>query len=115
VNEVGRACDTHGRGEKSVQGFCGKASGERSLGRLRHRWENGIRMDLWDIGSGSGVHSVGLGWGPVASFCEYSDEPLGSGTTELVSSFKQRKKLQISLKFPQPSQITTILSFMIDQ
>jgi hypothetical protein len=25
VNEVGEACGTHGRGEKSVQGFGGKA------------------------------------------------------------------------------------------
>jgi hypothetical protein len=25
ANEVGRACGTHGRGEKSVQGFGGKA------------------------------------------------------------------------------------------
>jgi hypothetical protein len=25
VNEVGRACGTHGRGEKSVQGFGGEA------------------------------------------------------------------------------------------
>jgi hypothetical protein len=25
ANEVGEACGTHGRGEKSEQGFCGKA------------------------------------------------------------------------------------------
>ena len=28
----------------------GKPTGKRSLGRLRHRWENNIRMDLEVIG-----------------------------------------------------------------
>jgi hypothetical protein len=27
---------------------------------------------------------LGPGWGPVADFCEYGDEPAGSGATELV-------------------------------
>jgi hypothetical protein len=27
-----------------------KPEGKRPLGRLRHRWENGIRMDLREIG-----------------------------------------------------------------
>jgi hypothetical protein len=36
---VGRACGTHGRGEKSVQGFGGKA-----------RWKDGIRMGLREFG-----------------------------------------------------------------
>jgi hypothetical protein len=31
----------------------GKAEGKRSLGRPRHRWEDGIRMDLREIGWGS--------------------------------------------------------------
>jgi hypothetical protein len=35
----------HGRGEKSVQGFGGKAQ-MRPLRRLRHRWEDEIKMDL---------------------------------------------------------------------
>jgi hypothetical protein len=50
-NEVGVACDTHGR-EKSVQGFGGKPEGKRSLGRSRRKWEDGIRIDLGDIGWG---------------------------------------------------------------
>jgi hypothetical protein len=49
---VGRTCGTHGRGEKSVQGFGGKVQRKRPLRRLRHRWENGIRMDLWESGWG---------------------------------------------------------------
>jgi hypothetical protein len=49
-NEVGGTCGTHGRGEKSVQGFGGKARRRRPLGRPRRRWEDGIRMDLTEIG-----------------------------------------------------------------
>jgi hypothetical protein len=30
-NEVGGACGTHGRGEKSVQGFGGKARGKETI------------------------------------------------------------------------------------
>jgi hypothetical protein len=31
----------------------GKAEGKRSLGRPRHRWEDGVRMDLREIVWGS--------------------------------------------------------------
>jgi hypothetical protein len=31
----------------------GKPEGKRPLGRPRHRWEGGIRMDLREIGWGS--------------------------------------------------------------
>jgi hypothetical protein len=51
-NEVGRACGTHGRGEKYVQGFGGKARRKRPLVRPRRRWEDGIRMDIREIGWG---------------------------------------------------------------
>jgi hypothetical protein len=50
VNEVGRTCGTHGRGEKSVQGFGGKARRKKRLRRPRGGWEDGIRMDLREIG-----------------------------------------------------------------
>jgi hypothetical protein len=54
-NEVGGACGTHGRGEKSVKGFYGrKPEGKRPLGRPRCIWEDGIRMDLKEIGWRSG-------------------------------------------------------------
>jgi hypothetical protein len=49
-NEVGGACGTHWTAEKSVQGFGGKAQRKRPLGRQRRRWEDGIRMDLGEIG-----------------------------------------------------------------
>jgi hypothetical protein len=51
-NEVGRACGMHGRGDKRVQDFTGKAGRKRPLERPRRRWENGIEMDLREIGWG---------------------------------------------------------------
>jgi hypothetical protein len=47
---VGGTCGTYGRGEKSVQDFVGKLKGKRELRRPRHRWEDGIRIDLREIG-----------------------------------------------------------------
>jgi hypothetical protein len=52
--------------------------------RPRRRWEDGIRMDLREIGLG-GLDSTGSGQGPVAGCCECGDEPSGSCATELVS------------------------------
>jgi hypothetical protein len=40
--------------EKNVyKALMGKPEGKRPLGRPRHRWEDGIRMDLREIGWGS--------------------------------------------------------------
>jgi hypothetical protein len=61
---VGRACGTLGRGQESVHTrFCGgKPEGKRPFGRLRHRWEDGTRIDLREIGWGRGrMDSVGSG------------------------------------------------------
>jgi hypothetical protein len=83
---VGGACGTHGRGEKSVQGFGGKARRKETMGRPRRRWEYGIRMDLREIGlGGCGLDSTGSGQRPLADSCECGDEPSGSCVTELVS------------------------------
>jgi hypothetical protein len=49
---VGRACETHGRGEKSVQGFVSKPKGKRSLGRARRGREDGMRLDVRETGWG---------------------------------------------------------------
>jgi hypothetical protein len=58
----------------------------RPLGRPGRRWEDGIRMDLRDIGlGGCGLHSTGSGQGPVAGCCECGDEPSGFCATELVN------------------------------
>jgi hypothetical protein len=42
ANEVGGACGTHGRGEKSVQGFGGKARRKETTGKTKAwvgRWD----------------------------------------------------------------------------
>jgi hypothetical protein len=56
----------------------GKPKGKIPLGRPRHRWEDGIRLEeCW-------LDFTGSGWGLVAGCCEYGDEPSGSCTMELV-------------------------------
>jgi hypothetical protein len=77
----------------------GKPEGKSPLGSPRRRWEDGIRMDLGETGlGGCGLDSTSSGQGPVASCCEYDDEPLGSCATELVITqlpFHRLHKLQI--------------------
>jgi hypothetical protein len=83
---VGRVCGMHGRGEKVYKVLVGKREGKRPLGRPGRRWEDGIRMDLGDIGLwGCGLDLTSSGQGPVAGCCERGDEPLGSCATELVN------------------------------
>jgi hypothetical protein len=64
----------------------GKLERKRPLGRPKRRWEDGIKMDLREIGlgGGGGLDSSGSGQGPVAGCCECGDEPSGSCATELV-------------------------------
>jgi hypothetical protein len=47
---VGRACGTHGRRDKVYNVLVGKPEGKNPFERPRHRWEDGIRMDLREIG-----------------------------------------------------------------
>jgi hypothetical protein len=64
----------------------GKPEGNRPLGRSRRGGEDGIRMDVREIGLGEcRLDPVGSGYGPVSDSYEYGDEPSGSGATELVS------------------------------
>jgi hypothetical protein len=39
----------------------GKPKGKRPLGRSKHRWEDGLRMDLREISWGCRVDTVGSG------------------------------------------------------
>jgi hypothetical protein len=48
-----------GEERKVYKVLVGKPKGERPLGRPRHRWKDGIRMDLREIGLG-GVHWIQL-------------------------------------------------------
>jgi hypothetical protein len=43
-----------GEGRSMYRVLAGKPEGRRPLGRPRHRWENGIKMDLREIGWGWG-------------------------------------------------------------
>jgi hypothetical protein len=75
-----------GEERKVYKVLVGKSEGKRPLGSPRRRWEDGIRMDIREIGlRGCGLDSTGSGQGPVAGCCECSDEPSGSCATELVS------------------------------
>jgi hypothetical protein len=42
-----------GEGRKVYRVLVGRPKVKRPLGRLRHRWEDGIRMDLREIGWGA--------------------------------------------------------------
>jgi hypothetical protein len=50
VEEVGGACHSRERTEKCTGVFVGTPEGKRQLGRPRRRWEDGIKMDLREIG-----------------------------------------------------------------
>jgi hypothetical protein len=71
-----------GEERKLYKVLVGKLEGKRLLGGTKHRWEDGIRMDLREIGRGwGGLNSTGSGQGPVASCCKCSDESSGSCST----------------------------------
>jgi hypothetical protein len=48
-----------GQEKKGYKVSVGKPEGKKPLGRPRSRWENGIRMDLREVGWGCGVVSFG--------------------------------------------------------
>jgi hypothetical protein len=47
-----------GEERKVYKVLVGKSEGKRPLGRPRHRWENGIRMNFREIGLGW----IGFDW-----------------------------------------------------
>jgi hypothetical protein len=49
---VGWESGTQGRGEKLVQGLVVNPGGKSSFERPRYRWEDGIKMNLREIGWG---------------------------------------------------------------
>jgi hypothetical protein len=49
-----------GEGRNVYRVLVGKPEGKRPLGRPRRRWEDGIKMDLEEIGWGGGVEWIHL-------------------------------------------------------
>jgi hypothetical protein len=49
-----------GEERKMYNILVGKLEGKRPLGRQRYRWEDGIRMDLREVGWGGGGVSLWL-------------------------------------------------------
>jgi hypothetical protein len=46
---LGGTCDTHGGGGGVYRVLVGRPEGKRPLGRLRHRLEHNINMDLREL------------------------------------------------------------------
>jgi hypothetical protein len=55
------ACMGEGRGMYRV--LVGKPEGKRPLGRPRYRWEDNIKMNLWDVGVWTGLSWYRIGTG----------------------------------------------------
>jgi hypothetical protein len=72
-----------GEERKVYKVLVGKPEGKRPLGRPRRRWEDGVRMELREIGLG-GVDWIRLAQDRDQCCCEYGDKPSGSCATELV-------------------------------
>jgi hypothetical protein len=60
-DEMGRACSMHGAKRNAYRILVGKPEGRSPLGRPRCRWEDNIRMDLREIGSG-GMDWIDKAW-----------------------------------------------------
>ena len=58
----------------------GELEGKRPLGRPRHRWEDNIKVALWEVGlEGGGVSWTGLMWLRIGKGgCKCCNKPLGS-------------------------------------
>jgi hypothetical protein len=77
------ACGSHGRGEKSVQGFGRKALRKETTRKTRGiDGMNGSQGDWLGV---CGVDSTGSGQGPLVGCCKSSDELLGSGAMKFIS------------------------------
>jgi hypothetical protein len=49
---MGRACSAYGVRRDIYRDLVGKPEGKRPRERLRHRWEDNIKMDLQEVGCG---------------------------------------------------------------
>ena len=60
---MGGACGTYGGWERCVQGSGGEPLGKETIGRPRRRWEDNIKMDFQDVGTGWSWPRIGTGGG----------------------------------------------------
>jgi hypothetical protein len=74
-----------GEERKLYKVLVGKPEGKIPLGRPRRMWEDGIRMDLREIGLRVWTGFDWLRTVTGGGLCEYGDETSGSCATELVS------------------------------
>jgi hypothetical protein len=49
---MGGTCSTYRRQERHIWGLVVKSEGKRPLGRPTRRWEDGIKMELQEVGCG---------------------------------------------------------------
>jgi hypothetical protein len=50
---MGRACSTYWGKRGAYRILVGRPEGRRSLGRPRHIWDDNIKIDLQEVGSGN--------------------------------------------------------------
>ena len=65
-----------GEGRQVHRVLVGKPEGKRPLGRPRRRWDDNIKMDLWEVGARTGWSWLRIGTG--GGHLWYGDEPWGS-------------------------------------
>jgi hypothetical protein len=56
----------------------GKSEGKTPLGRPRHRWDDNIKMDLWEVVCGTWTVSVWIRIGTGEGQLRMRNEPSGS-------------------------------------
>jgi hypothetical protein len=48
-DEIGRTCSTHGEKRNAYRILVGQPKGTRPLARIRHVWEDNIKIDLREL------------------------------------------------------------------
>jgi hypothetical protein len=64
--------------ERCIQGFSGKLTGRRPLGRPRRRWEDKVKINIRKVEWGNVLDLLCSGQGHVADFCKCGNELSGS-------------------------------------
>jgi hypothetical protein len=80
-----------GEGRKLYRVLVGNPGGKRPLERPKRRWENGLKIDLREIGWGVWIGFTWLRIGTVGGCCECGGEPTSFGATDLVSDHQLTK------------------------